>query len=500
MQLIEWLKLNNIDMLNELIDNDINIEYNSMKLKLRWKCKNGHIYYAEPRRRTIENRGCPYCAGKAVSDDYNSLYKTRPDLAAEWDYEANGGITPHNITAGSNKYAYWICKKGHKWKAIIANRSLRGSGCPYCNNGSQTSYMEQLIYTLVLNTFDDALNRYKINGIEYDIYIPSIKVAIEYNGRLYHAKEFNDNADNRAALKFDNAKTNGIILININETYNDLNIKTIQNNIYIGTNNVGVKRQKAIELLTGALENVLKTNGINIKLHTDNIISDTNSRIELKETTDSLGSMYPDLSQEWCIEKNGNITPFMVKPQSNKPVYWKCKDCGHIWLTSPAHRVTDGTGCPACIVRNGRMGGSHITLAGVNDLKTLRPDIFSQIDLELNSNIDVEKLSIKSNKPIWWKCKSCNGSWQAPTSRRVDYNSGCPYCSNRKVLKGFNDLRTVNSRAAYEFELCNNIPSDTIIAFSNKRVNWKCSNCGGIWESPISDRVKKNRKCPYCGI
>ena len=55
-------------------------------------------------------------------------------LMAEWDWEKNHAISldPANLAPKSNKKAWWICKKGHEWKATIADRTL-GSGCPYCS-------------------------------------------------------------------------------------------------------------------------------------------------------------------------------------------------------------------------------------------------------------------------------------------------------------------------------------------------------------------------------
>ena len=51
-----------------------------------------------------------------------------PELAEEWDYEKNN-ISPFEISYGSGKYAWWICKNGHKWRAQILNRTY-GRGCP----------------------------------------------------------------------------------------------------------------------------------------------------------------------------------------------------------------------------------------------------------------------------------------------------------------------------------------------------------------------------------
>jgi len=43
----------------------------------------------------------------------------------------NGPLTPNDLTAGSSKKVWWICRKGHEWLAPVRRRN-RGSRCPYC--------------------------------------------------------------------------------------------------------------------------------------------------------------------------------------------------------------------------------------------------------------------------------------------------------------------------------------------------------------------------------
>lgn len=98
--------------------------------KVWWVCPNGHEYQTTVRNRTSKKVGCPYCAGKRVSDA-NSLKANAPEIAKEWDPKANFPLTPADVTKSSNKKVWWKCAKGHKWNAAISNRT-RGSGCPYC--------------------------------------------------------------------------------------------------------------------------------------------------------------------------------------------------------------------------------------------------------------------------------------------------------------------------------------------------------------------------------
>ena len=101
--------------------------------KVWWRCKNGHEFVASLLHRSQGN-GCPYCSGKRACDD-NCLATKSPKLASEWSKEKNGKLTPHDVTSGSEKSVWWVCKSGHEWKAPICNRSGKvGRNCPYCSN------------------------------------------------------------------------------------------------------------------------------------------------------------------------------------------------------------------------------------------------------------------------------------------------------------------------------------------------------------------------------
>lgn len=103
--------------------------------KVWWLCQKGpdHVWKASICERTGNKTGCPYCDGKEVSVT-NSLKSLYPKVAREWHGAKNGNITPADVTAQANKSFFWQCAKSphHIWKARVANRTTRGSGCPYC--------------------------------------------------------------------------------------------------------------------------------------------------------------------------------------------------------------------------------------------------------------------------------------------------------------------------------------------------------------------------------
>lgn len=61
-----------------------------------------------------------------------SLTITHPKLASEWLFSKNCDLTPDNVTYGSNKKPWWICEKGHEYRAKICHR-VSGSKCPFCH-------------------------------------------------------------------------------------------------------------------------------------------------------------------------------------------------------------------------------------------------------------------------------------------------------------------------------------------------------------------------------
>lgn len=96
-----------------------------------WRCARGHSWQATVVSRSY-GTGCPYCAGKRVIVGKTDLATCAPQLAAEWDGARNGALTPQSTTAGSNRAVWWRCERGHSYRAVIASRTQRGSGCPYC--------------------------------------------------------------------------------------------------------------------------------------------------------------------------------------------------------------------------------------------------------------------------------------------------------------------------------------------------------------------------------
>jgi hypothetical protein len=97
-----------------------------------WKClRMGHEWESAIARRS-GGEGCPYCAGKRVAPD-NCFALHYPALAKEWHPTKNGTLTPEQVTRGSKRRVWWLCRRArHEWRAIVLNRAY-GTRCPQCS-------------------------------------------------------------------------------------------------------------------------------------------------------------------------------------------------------------------------------------------------------------------------------------------------------------------------------------------------------------------------------
>ena len=106
---------------------------------------------------------------------------------------------------------------------------------------------------------------------------------------------------------------------------------------------------------------------------------------------------------------------------------------------------------------------------------------------------DPSKVSYGSGQKLEWKCSRGHIYLTSPNSR-TNRNSSCPYCANQKVLFGFNDFQ---SKFPSHAIFADGWDPKEVVAGSNKKFQWKCSN-EHLWkESPInfSNRAPNCKKC-----
>ena len=374
--------------------------------KVWWKCDKGHEWQARVADRN-KGKGCPYCAGQKVIKGYNDLETVNSTLAKEWNYEKNEGLTPEKFTPNSGKKVWWKCSKGHEWQATISNRN-NGRGCPVCSSERNTSFPEYAIVYYLTKHNLEVIHSYREQGYELDIYIPSKKIAIEYDGFLWHRNKIKQDLEKNYMCEED-----GIKLYRIREELSSLNDSSIDFVVQKSKKDLSkILEQILSEIIGTSVDVNLKRDALNIE--------------NLREYTEKENSVLfsnPTLAQEWNYDRNGKLKPQNLLANSNKKVWWKCSK-GHEWQAKIYHR-NNGSGCPYCAGKK--------ALKGFNDLQTVNPTLAKEWNYEKNNGLTPMDMLPNSNKKVWWKC-SKGHEWQATIAKR-NKGRGCPYCSGRLIVK-----------------------------------------------------------------
>ena len=212
-----------------------------------------------------------------------------------------------------------------------------------------------------------------------------------------------------------------------------------------------------------------------------------------------LNTLFPDISKEWNYNKNGTLTPKDVLPGCNKKVWWQCLTCGKEWQASVNHRTDKGsaTGCPDCAKKE-RSRQHMVARKGIDDFATVNPQLVKEWDYEKNYPLRPDDIKASSNQKYYWICPKGHSYKSTANHRTCD--RGCPVCVGKLTVPGVNDLATTHSALAedWDYELNGKLTPMNISHGSDKKVHWKCHDCGNKWVAAISSRAS-GVGCPKCG-
>ena len=382
-----------------------------------------------------------------------SLAETHPDLAKEAD-----GWDPSTVTAGSGKKLPWKCSLGHSYESVVVSRAgSMKTNCPFCSGNK------------VLAGFNDFASKFP-------------EVAKEAVG--WDPRKFSPNSNQKKEWKCSKghtwftaiahrAKGSGCPYCSGQKVlagFNDL----------ASLNPQLAKEAYGWDPSTVAPQSNLQKDWICGKMHIWKAAPADRHRgngcpycsgQKILSGFNDLETLLPDLAKE----ANG-WDPKTVGVGSRRKLSWKCP-LGHTW-DAVVYSRKNGNGCAVC--------AGHKVQVGFNDLATLNPELASQA-----SGWDPKKITVGNGKALLWKC-ALGHEWKAPVARR-NSGSGCPICAGQKVLKGFNDLETINPRLASEA-----IGWDpaTVTVSSDKIGEWKCPQ-GHIYTAAVKARTRGDG-CAVC--
>lgn len=472
----------------------------SARRSVYWRCSknNRHEWKAAIYSR-FNGTGCPHCSNRAVSED-NSLANVNPEILLDWDYSRNKGIDPKKILSSSSKVVWWKCKRDpeHRWKVRVRNRTVNGTGCPFCRGS--TSAQEIRLYCELKALFSDAESRFKVDGKEADIYLPSLSVAVEYDGAYWHKDKFES----------DLAK---------NTAFSEVGIKTVRLRCRplhkIEPTDVSVGDELTKSDVNSVLESIFGSDmpaSVANYLQKSVFIAETDFQKYLSYLPSpfpekSFKNTFPAIAKSWDYKLNYPLGPENFTPFSKKKMWWKCEE-GHSWKATVSDR-SSGQGCPFCAGKS--------TLPE-DYLRCKHPEIFSEL-IEVKANTrsaSKSNISYRSAKSCLWKCKECYTTFVASPRDRSSSAKKCPKCfpDQRSVRIAKSESRSVKSvprdfsrtverdlpDLAAEWHPSKNFPLSPadITTGSSQKYWWQCPKSSTHeWQASVNNRAK-GRGCPIC--
>lgn len=191
----------------------------------------------------------------------------------------------------------------------------------------------------------------------------------------------------------------------------------------------------------------------------------------------TLDFLYKDLLKLWDYDKN-DILPNQIVYGTNMMACWKHvliidgKVFLHQWNATVHHMVSEYNanrlGCPYCAGKMAQEGFNTI------------PDyLLSEWDFETNkeNGIYPTQITYGYDKKVSWMHKIIRNGiiyihrWDASPNSRTNMGSGCPMCKNKKVLTGYNDLKSHCPEIAEKWDYQKNgsdIPENYTIGSKHK--------------------------------
>lgn len=466
------------------------------KREVWWQCPKvaDHEYPMPVQSRTAKRypQGCPYCSRRKLRRDM-SLGAVYPDVSAEWHKTRNDDLSPFDVAPGNKRQIWWQCKlhEEHVWRTTPLARTTMGSGCPFC--APQASRLELRVFSELHELFPEAKRRAKIEGMEADIYLPKLKLAVEVDGVFYHRNKLRKDKKKNEVFE-----RNDIAVVRLREgALKKIRAQDIAHRTSDSHNSIMMR-------LAASLGDLVQNQGAKRKLRRylkdGNLVAETEylrilSYLPAPPPEQSLGKIIPEIAANWHPEKNGLLTPFMFKPFSAKTVWWQCPiHQNHEWqakiatVSANSKKSPGNTGCPFCSGRKLSIEKSFLVLC---------PEAAKAWHATKNKSISPEAVSPWSQDKVWWRCIDCGHEWEAQINSRRDV--GHPFC---RLCRNYTPITDVFPEIVTVWD-SDRDQSLTLARFargSAQKIHLKCPNCGYKWPIPreIKNVTRRGLKCTKC--
>ena len=186
------------------------VNYKDTRTKVEIICKEHGSFFQSPNKH-MQGRGCPSC-GRERTAEHNFLTlddfirKAKNVHGDKYDYSKS-------LYTGADNKLEITCVKHGKFEQTPHNH-LKGTNCPSC--GASISKPEIKLKDFIRSFYKGEIitnSKNIIPPMELDIFVPTLNLAIEFNGGYWHSERFKDK--NYHLHKYNLCKSKGIRLISI---------------------------------------------------------------------------------------------------------------------------------------------------------------------------------------------------------------------------------------------------------------------------------------------
>lgn len=129
----------------------------------------------------LRGHRCPKCAKESIIETKKKPYE---EFIKECNEIYNGKYIYTNLEYNCGRDRIKVICPIHGEFSVIADNHLRHNcGCPKC--GKRKTHSENILFEKIKEIYSDTIHHYPIGRKHLDIYIPSIKIAIEYQGEQH---------------------------------------------------------------------------------------------------------------------------------------------------------------------------------------------------------------------------------------------------------------------------------------------------------------------------
>lgn len=531
------------------------------KKKFYWKCPiaKDHSWRATIVSRTKGSPVCPFCSGRKLSTT-NSLASVAPEVAATFDPELNGGITPHEIRWTSHKKYTWKCLTDgtHLWKTTVYSRAVQKNGCPFCSGrlATTTNNFELLEPELAKEWHPELNGDLRPSDVtpssDTKIWWQCTKVSKHVFDAAPHKRRAGRNCPYCSGKRVDDTNNLLAVFPEIAAEWHPGKNGDLLPEQFTAKSGKKVWWQcskfPSHEWATTIASRTTgsgcpfcrsQTSLPEIRLYTEllTIFADTKSRQQIQGKEADV--FIPDLNI--AIEYDGaffHADPIVVRRDKAKAKHFQKNQ---IELIRVREKPLQKLGKLDIIVSPNELKKTDINqlvsrLASLRpviteeclrycsnkkfqgdklyrelvallpnpfpevSLEQVAPSIAAEWDYQKNHPLTPKNFSSGSGQKVWWLCKeNPKHSWEAVIASRARSGSGCPYCSN-VLVSDENNLATKAPHLLPEFDYEKNqgLQPETVIAGSGKKLWWKCpKGPDHIWQAAPVARIK-GVGCPFC--